>query len=82
MHLDDLLRAGTLVEAVDVLRHDRADPAALLELRDCAVPVVRLRLREHREPVLVEFPHARGIAPERVDVTDLVRIELRPNAVG
>jgi len=46
VHLDDLTGAGTLVEAIDVLGHDGADPAALFELGDGAVAVVRLGLRE------------------------------------
>ena len=50
VHLDDVARAGALVQAVDVLRDHRADPATLLELGEGAVPVVRVRLAERIEP--------------------------------
>ena len=42
VHLDERARAGALVQPVDVLRDHRAHPAALLELGERAVAVVRL----------------------------------------
>ena len=80
VHLDDLARAGALMQAVDVLGHHGADPATLLELGEGAVPVVRLRLREHVKPERVELPNPHGIAAERIDARDLGRVVLRPDA--
>ena len=82
VHLDDVARAGALVQAVDVLRDHRADPASLLELGERAVPVVRLGLAERIEPKRIELPDPRGIAAERLDVRDLHRVVPRPDASG
>ena len=77
VHLDDLARAGPLVQPVDVLGHDGPHQAALFELGEGAVPVVRLRVRERFEPACVALPDSRRIAAERVDVRDLGRVALR-----
>jgi hypothetical protein len=47
VHLDDLARACSPVQPVDVLRDHCTDPALLLEFGQSAVPVVGLGLGEH-----------------------------------
>ncbi len=44
MHLDDVPRAGALVEEVDVLRHDRLHEPAALQLGERQVRGIRLGL--------------------------------------
>src|SRR5439155_15201947 len=65
-----------------VLRHDGPNPATLLELGERVVAVVRLSLRERIQPEGVELPDACGIAAQRIDVRDLERVVLRPDAMG
>ena len=55
--------------------------AASSELGEGSVPVVRLRVRERVEPERVELPDPRRIAAEHVDVRDLGRAVLRPDAL-
>jgi len=59
------------VQTADVLRHDCANPASLLERGESAMAVVRLRLGEPPQPERVELPDSCRIAPKRVDVADL-----------
>ena len=79
MDLDDLARARPLVEAVDVLRHDGADPAVLVELGEGTVAFVRLGPGERLEPEGVELPDPCRIPAERVDVRHLERVVPRPD---
>jgi hypothetical protein len=79
VHLDERPRAGALVQAVDVLRDHRVHPAAVLELRERAVAVVRLGASEQREPLAVEIPHLRGVGEERVDRRVFERVVLCPD---
>src|SRR5206468_2135164 len=72
--LDDFTRTGPLVQAVDVLREERADPAGLLELGKGAMPVVRLCTAERAEAERVELPDACRIPAERVDACHLRRV--------
>ena len=58
VHLDHVLRAGALVEGVDVLRHNRARSRAL-ELGERGAPRLA-RPRPAREAAAVELPHLRG----------------------
>src|SRR5690348_2069128 len=80
VHLDDLERAGPLVQAVHVLRDDGLDPALLLELGQRAVPVVRLHTRARVYPKCVELPDAGGVATECVDVRNLEGVVPLPDA--
>ena len=79
MHLDDVLAAGARVQRVDVLRDDRLDEPAALELRERDVCRVRLGVAKDVDPLTVEAPDARRIAPERLDGRDLERIDLGPD---
>src|SRR5205823_10639049 len=81
-NLDDVTRPRAPVKPVDVLRHDRPDPALLLQLRERAVPAVWLGLGERVEPERVELPDPRGIAPKRIDVRDLEGVVTRPDSLG
>ncbi len=80
MHLDDVLASRTRVEQVDVLRHHRLDEPAPLELRECLVRCVRLRVAKHVEPLAIEAPHALGIPLERAERRNLEGIDLRPDS--
>ena len=71
-------RAG--VQAVDVLRDHARDQPAPLELDDGAVGAVGLLAVEDREALPVEGPEARRVAPPHVDVRDLHRVDVRPDA--
>ena len=79
MHLDDILAARTRVEQVDVLRHHCLDERALLQLRECLVRGVRLRVAKHVEALAIEAPHALGIPLERSERRNLEGIDLRPD---
>ena len=78
VHLDHLLAAGTRVQEIDVLGHDRPDEPGTLEPSQSEVRVVRLGAREHREPRRVEAPHLLRVAAERLDRAVLERVELCP----
>jgi hypothetical protein len=82
VYLDDLAAARPLVQKVDVLGDDRVHEAAPLQLGECAVGIVRLGVRQHREAWRVEAPHLRGIGAERLERAVLQRIELRPDSGG
>src|SRR5262249_56335963 len=77
--LDHVPRARALVQAVDVLGHDRLDEPSSLELGERKVPGVRLRLRQDTETQRVELPDLLGVAPEGVDRRVLHRVVLRPD---
>ncbi len=77
--LHELPRARHAVQAVDVLRDDRVQDAALLELDEGEVRAVGLLAVERLEAVVVEGPEARGVAPPRVDVGDLHRVHVAPD---
>ena len=82
MHLDDVPRAGALVQQVDVLRDDRPDEPAPLELGERHVRRVRLGLAEHGEARRVEAPDLLGVAPEGAERRVLARVELGPHPRG
>ena len=82
MHLDHVPRARALVEAVDVLGHDRLHEPELLESRERTVRVVRLGIGEHGEPARVELPDAGRVAPEPVDARHLHRVVARPDPLA
>ena len=71
MQVDDPARAGGLVQAVDVLRHQQPDSADVLGLRQGAVRVVRLGLAEaapaDQAARPVARPHQR-VAHERLEL--------------
>ena len=64
MHLDDLAAPRACVEQVDVLRDDRLDETAPLELREGVVRVVRLGPGQHLDPQRVEAPDLLRIGVE------------------
>src|SRR5207245_4615086 len=70
---------GPLVTPVDVLRDDRANPAAILELGERAMAVVRLSGVESREALAVKAPHLHRVLEERIDRRVLHRVVLRPD---
>jgi hypothetical protein len=80
VHLDDLLRAGPLVERVDVLCDDGCHEAAPLELGERQVRGVRARVREGAQAAGVEVPDRLRVAEERVDRRHLHRVVLGPDA--
>jgi hypothetical protein len=80
VHLHELARAGALVQEVDVLRDDGAHEAARLELRQCAMRVVRLGLSERAVAQRVEGPDLFRIGVESVDRRVLHRVVLRPDS--
>jgi len=82
VHLDHLAATGQLVQAVDVLRHNRRHEPPPLELGQRAVRGVRLRRREHPQPLGVEVPDLDRVAPEGVDGRVLHRVVARPDAGG
>ncbi len=82
MHLDDVPRARALMEAVDVLGHDRLHEPELLEPRERAMGVVRLGLGVNREPPRVELPDAGRVAPEAVEARHLRRVVPRPDPLA
>ena len=73
-------RARQRVQPVDVLRDHARDQPAALELGDRAVRAVGLLAVEDREALAVEVPEARRVAPPDVDVGDLHRVDVRPQA--
>ena len=79
VYLDHVPRAGELVERVDVLRHERAQKPAPLELGEREVRRVGLGVRQHAQPEPVELPHLAWVALERVDRRVLHRVVLRPD---
>ena len=80
VHLDHVPRAGPLVQAVDVLRDHRLHEPGPLELGERGVAGVRLARGEHLEAQRVELPDRSRVAPPGVDVRDLERVVLRPDA--
>ena len=66
------------VQAVDVLRDDRVEQAAGLELGQRLVGRVGLLVAQGLEAVAVELPEALRVAPEHVDVGDLHRVDVLP----
>ena len=80
MHLDQLGRAGLAVQHVDVLRDHRIEHAGALERHQRVVGGVRLLAAEGREALAVEAPEAHGVAVKGVDVRDLHRVHLLPQA--
>ncbi len=68
------------MEPVDVLGDHAAEEAPALELRECLVRRVRTSVVEAREPFAVEPPEAVRVAVERVDVGDLHRVHVAPQA--
>ena len=79
VHLDHVARAGTLVQAVDVLGDHRLEQARALEGGERQMAGVRLDVGEHAETAAVELPGARRVEPEAVDRRDLVRVVLGPD---
>jgi hypothetical protein len=78
--LDHTLGTGLGVEGVDVLGDHRLQEAAPLELRQRLVGPVRLHVGKHLQALAVEAPETGRIAAEGVDVRDLHRVDLLPDA--
>ncbi len=80
MHMDQLMRAGRLMQAIDVLRH--GEDAAMLPLQPRQLGVRRIRLGLAMQPAaeIVEFVHSRRVAGEAFGRGDLLEIELLPQA--
>jgi hypothetical protein len=78
--LDQVLCPRRPVQAVDVLRDDGLHDAAALQLDERTVRAVRRLVPQHREAVAVEVPEALRIAPEDLDVRDLHRVDVLPQA--
>src|SRR5215218_300065 len=76
--LDQVARPRQPVQAVDVLRDDRLDDPAALELHQRLVRAVRPLPAQGREAVAVELPEPRRVALEDLDVGDLHRVDVRP----
>src|ERR1700737_599309 len=76
VQLDDVATAGLLMQAVGVLRDDSAQLAAMLEVHQRPMGGIRLGVGA---PVIEAVgPVLSRIFPKRVDVGDLVGIELGP----
>ena len=86
MHVNHALRAGALMQIVDVLRHQRQLAAMFrqrpLERRQREMRAVRLRAEEIAPPRVVEGLNGGGIAGEGLGRRELHRIEARPDALS
>jgi hypothetical protein len=80
VHLDDALRAGFAMQAIDVLRDDGFDQPVRLELREHLVRAVRLLFLKHPEAGPVVVPEPLRLRMEDLDVGDFHRIDLLPHA--
>ncbi len=78
MDLHELPSARRRVQAVDVLRDDRVQHAAALELGERVVGAVGPLVAQGLEALAVEAPEALGLAAEDVDVGDRHRIDVLP----
>jgi hypothetical protein len=81
MHLDHALGARLGVKAVDVLGDHALEHPPALELRERPVGGVGLLAVEGLEARPVEVPEAPRVAVEGVDVGDLHRVDLLPQAL-
>jgi hypothetical protein len=59
VNFEDVVAAGSLMQAIDVLRHDRQAPRG-----NRFVSRVRIRLRDKLAPPVIPFPHQLRIARE------------------
>src|SRR4029077_6533027 len=82
VYLDHPLGSGLVVQHVDVLRDHRLELIAPLELGQGSVGVVRLDGAQAVETRAVEAPELWRIALERIDVRDLHRIDVLPEALS
>ena len=68
------------VQPVDVLGDHRVEQPGPLELGQRLVRAVGLLVLQRLEAAAVEVPEALGVAPEDVDVGDLHRVDVLPQA--
>jgi len=78
--LHELPRPRLAVEHVDVLRDDPVQHAAAFELDEHRVRTVGLLVAQPDEALAVELPEARRVGAPGVDVRDLHRVDVRPQA--
>src|SRR5262249_43575874 len=80
VQLDDVLRAASPVQAVDVLRDDGGARLLRLHVRDDLVARVRIALRDRLAAHVVEVPDPRSVAIERALAGVVLVVVLRPHA--
>src|SRR5438105_1439064 len=68
------------MQLIDVLRDHRVEQPSPLELGEREVGSVRALVLERLEPPPVEVPEALRVSVEHVDVRDLHRVDVRPDA--
>src|SRR5262249_44403148 len=79
---DNALRAGALVETVDVLRHDRHFGEPPAPGGEYLVGAVGPGSRDDLPPPVVPFPDSVRIAGEGLTCGQLLRPEIPPESVG
>ena len=80
MDLDQLTRPSLAMEHVNVLRDHTVQQPAALELDEREVGVVGLAVAQGREAFPVEGPEALGLMTKYLDVGDLHRVDVCPQA--
>mmetsp|Transcript_13304 Transcript_13304/g.35679 ORF Transcript_13304/g.35679 Transcript_13304/m.35679 type:complete len:229 (+) Transcript_13304:467-1153(+) len=80
VQFDNRLAARRPMEAIDVLRDDAEQHAGPLQLRQRAVPNVRLAPPQDAVQLRLEAPALQGLAQETSDVRNLILVVHRPQA--
>jgi hypothetical protein len=79
MHVDEVLRAGGLMQGVDILRHGQnVALVVFLELGEREVRLIRPRLFQPAAAEIVELVHLDRIAGEAFGRRHLVEVETGP----
>lgn len=73
--------AGALVKAIDILCNDIDSIEVFLEFDKRHVPRVWLSVVDNLAPVLIPLPDEVRVAHEGIDIRELFRLELRPDAI-
>ncbi len=79
---DEALSAGFLVQAVDVLRHEREPGSLARPAREDVVRGVRPRVADHLPPPVVPLPHETRVVLEGFGGRDRLGADFLPEAIG